>query len=58
MKVYRIKHKPSGLYVNSTCAMGLWCLSRTGKIYQKKCQNFKLYENHPDYEVLYDEIKD
>lgn len=58
MKVYRIKHKPTGRYVNDpSCLDALFC-SRTGKVFQKKCQNFERFNTSPDYEILYDEIKD
>lgn len=58
MKVYRIKHILSGEYVNSTFSDGRSFRSKIGKVYTKKCQNFHYYENHPDYEILWDEIKD
>ena len=55
MKVYRIKHKPSGLYVwNSPNGV----TNKNGQVYFRKCFNFDKYESDPDYEILYDEIKD
>lgn len=55
MKVYRIKHNPSGEYIKDT----LYELrSSVGKIFTKKCGRFSYYEDNPDYEILYDEIKD
>lgn len=59
MKVYRIKHLPTGLYVSSTFGFpDLYGLTRVGKIYTKKCQSFDKYDKHPDYTILWDEIKD
>lgn len=52
MKVYRIKHKSSGKYVSGKR------LDRIGKIYYTKGKYYNLLKNNPDYEILYDEIKD
>lgn len=59
MKVYRIKHIPTGKYVSGT--WGMQCeggLTSTGRVFMKKCQNFDKFDKHPDYEILWDEIKD
>lgn len=58
MKVYRIKHKPSGKYVNDASCVDVFFCSKTGKVFQKKCQNYEKFDNHPDYEILWDELKD
>lgn len=55
MKVYRIKHKPSGLFV---CNSYNDFTNKNGQVYFRKCFNFDKYESDPDYEILYDEIKD
>lgn len=52
MKVYRIKHKPSGLYVAG------YKRHKYGKIYKAKGVYYNRYKDDPDYEILYDEIKD
>lgn len=57
MKVYRIKHIPSGKYVKSTYPH-YTTYSKVGHIYTKKCDGFENFVNNPDYEILYDEIKD
>lgn len=55
MKVYRIKHKPSGKFVwNSPNG----AMTQQGQVYFRKCFNFDKYESDPDYEILHDEIKD
>lgn len=63
MKVYRIKHKSSGLFASKSFVSRRnkehWITkSKTGNIYIKKCPNFSKFESDPDYEILYDEIKD
>lgn len=55
MKVYRIKHKPSGRYVNDA---RFKLMSKYGKVFVKASPYLNDYINNPDYEILYDEIKD
>lgn len=57
MKVYRIKHKPSGLYYDKLNRN----LSDKGTVYTDIIlvnASISYLKNNPDYEILYDEIKD
>lgn len=58
MKVYRIKHKPSGRFVSSTYSMNLYNTTRNGKIFKHRVPNLKQYEDNPDYEVIWFELND
>lgn len=58
MKVYRIKHKPSGKYLSSTFAKGEFGLTWCGKVFQKKVADYEYFANNPDYEILWDQLKD
>lgn len=55
MKVYRIKHKPSGLFIYNSQA---GYANKFGRVYFQKCFNFDKYNSDSDYEILYDELKD
>lgn len=57
MKVYRIKHKPSGLYVVQSNPYHS-TMSFQGQVYPATNVLYIAYESDPDYEILYDEIKD
>lgn len=57
MKVYRIKHKPSGLYISDHTPYAT-SMSFQGQIFPKSNILYIAFENNPDYEILYDEIKD
>lgn len=55
MKVYRIKHKPSGMYISDA---GYEIKTKIGKVFTKATPYLSKYIDNPDYEILYDEIKD
>ena len=60
MKVYRIKHKPSGKYVQSVDDYERLIVftTTTGNIFRVKRRWLPKIESDADYEILYDEIKD
>lgn len=55
MKVYRIKHKPSGLYVKF---FGLPLEhDHKGLIFNDDNLAYLFFIDNPDYEILYNELK-
>lgn len=57
MKVYRIKHKPTGLYISNLTPYST-SMSFEGQVFHVSNILYMAFEDNPDYEILYDEIKD